>query len=198
MNRETRDKFDTRTNPDCVSGNACWETPPAVFKKLAKDFGPFDLDLTADPQRHLCRRWLGPGSTLAEDALTANWISLGKSGYSNPPYHGPFVRALLQEARHQQAKGFASTFLLRMAANVTFRTHILRGASELLFCDARIIFYENGAPRWNAKKLQQGLYVGDSAMFDSIIVRYLPGHEGLPLRVGEWNVPEHWWPPAKP
>ena len=48
MNRETRDKFASGTDQaDLTTGNACWQTPPAIFAQLNHDFGPFEIDLTA-------------------------------------------------------------------------------------------------------------------------------------------------------
>jgi hypothetical protein len=92
MDRQTRDKMTSGTGADLTAGNACWETPPAVFAKLNEDFGPFDLDLTGDQNRHVCPIWFGPES-VEPDALLAEWRTWGSNGYSNPPY-GPFVQRL--------------------------------------------------------------------------------------------------------
>jgi hypothetical protein len=121
--------------------------------------------------------------------LTGTWGLFGSRGFSNPPY-GPFVPRLLAVARAEAmtvcgATGFASTLLLPNRANASFRAHILGGASELLYCDKRLIFYEHGAPRINPKTGK-----ADGALFDSIVVRFLPGHVGPP-RVGIWEVPVH-------
>ena len=185
MNRATRDKFVSGTDQsDLTTGNACWETPPAIFAKLNADFGAFDVDLTADARRALCPIWFGPQSPWAVDALVASWIQYGRSGYSNPPY-GPFIQRLLPWAKAQASRGFASTFLLPMRATKAFRLHILHGAAELLFCDKRITFWEYGAPRLNPRTGKP-----DGALFDSIVVRYLPEHIRSP-RVGVWVVPPH-------
>ena len=193
LNRSTRDKFAKGTDQsDLTTGNACWETAPPVFRKLNKDFGPFDIDITADRQRHLCPIWFGPDSPVKEyDALTTTWLQYGRNGFSNPPY-GAFVQKILRAAKLEAAQGFTSTFLLPMRVTKAFHAHVLQGAADLMFCDARLTFYENGEPRWNAKKLAQGLYVPDPAMFDSIVVRYLPGVSKFNMpRLGVWNVPEH-------
>lgn len=185
MNRETRDKFASGTTVDKTTGNACWETAPEIFAKLNKDFGPFDVDLTADADRALCAVWFGPGvGTFAPDALTAAWHTYGRNGYSNPPY-GSFVPHMLRKAALEAARGFTSTLLLPMRVTKAFHQHVLSGASELLFCDKRLIFYENGAPRLNPKTGKP-----DAAMFDSIVVRYQPGVYACP-RVGVWRVPAH-------
>lgn len=192
MNRETRDKLVSGTNQaDLTSGNACWETPPLVFDQLNIDFGPFDVDLTADAQRHLCPVWFGPQSNVGEyDALGADWTAAGRrSGYSNPPY-GPFIQALLARAKYWAGEGFDSTLLLPMRVTKAFKAHVLNGAAELLFCDSRLTFFENGIPRLNEKQWREkGRAVADPAVFDSIVVRYEPGiHK---LHVGIWHVPKH-------
>jgi DNA N-6-adenine-methyltransferase (Dam) len=183
MNRATRDKFVSRTQDDVTSGNACWQTPPAVFAKLAADFGPFDVDLTADLTRALCPVWFGPGSPWAADALTANWRRFGKNGFSNPPY-GPFVPQMLAKARSEWT--FHSTLLLPLRVTEAFLDYVIEsGASELWFCDKRITFWENGAPRLNQKTDK-----ADPAIFDSIIVRYTADRWYHP-RVRVWRVPPH-------
>lgn len=134
MNRATRDKLVSGTQQDdLTTGNACWETPPLVFEKLNKDFGPFDVDLTADAKRHLCPVWFGPDSSVGEfDALAARWHDHGRSGYSNPPY-GPFIQRLLAKAKLEaSAMHFTATLLLPMRVTKAFKAHVLDGASELL------------------------------------------------------------------
>lgn len=187
MNRKTRDLFASGTvQADLTTGNACWETAPAVFAKLNEDFGPFDLDLTADGQRHLCPVWFGPASPKHEyDALSAHWTTFGRNGYSNPPY-GPFIQRLLPRAKAFAAEGFTTTLLLPLRVTKAFKAHILNGASELLFCDKRLVFWENGAPRLNPKTGKP-----DCALFDSIIVRYLAFGANRTPRVDVWHVPPH-------
>lgn len=186
MNNDTKNKLTSGTDQsDLTSGNACWETPPLLFQTLNARFGPFDVDLTADAQRHLCPTWFGPDSPVAEyDALTAMWHYYGLSGYSNPPY-GPFIQRLLGHAKSEaRLKEFRSTLLLPMRVTKAFKAHILNGASDLLFCDARIPFFENGLPRLNEKQWREkGKAVADAAVFDSIVVRYQPGSWPQP-RVG--------------
>ena len=194
MNRETRDKFATRTQDDLTTGNACWETPPDVYRAIWAQFGPFDLDLTADPVRHLEPRWFGPGSPLLTDALDGDWPTYGNSGFSNPPY-GPFVQQILARAdyfaRHAR---FQSTFLLPMRVTKAWHAHVMHGASEVWLCDSRITFWENGAPRidpttkQNIKLAAKGLPMQpNTAMFDSVIVRY-DGRWTTP-RFGTFKVP---------
>lgn len=199
MDNATKNKLVSGTDQsDLTSGNACWETPPLVFAKLSEDFGPFDVDLTADAQRHLCPVWFGPQSNVGQfDALSADWRWHGSVGYSNPPY-GPFIQKLLPKAKRWADEGFTSVLLLPMRCTVAFKAHVLRGASDLLFCTSRITFFEDGIPRLNDKQwTEKGKAVADPAVFDSIIVVYRD--LGLPAslrndarpKLGEWEVPKH-------
>ena len=164
MNRETRDKFVSGTDQaDLTRGNGCWETPPRVYSELNSQFR-FDMDLTADTQRTLCSVWFGSGGRYP-DALTASWADNGRVGYSNPPY-GPFIQKLLPKAKEEAKRGFTSVLLLPLRVTRAFRAHILTGAARLLFCDARLTFFENGVPRLNEKQFQKGKLVGDPAVFD--------------------------------
>jgi hypothetical protein len=200
VNRETRDLFASGTDqsllptqqidlfdgePGDPQGNFAWQTAPRVYEKIADDFGPFDVDLTADRLRALLPVWFGPDSPTQEyDALEATWARPWRqSGFSNPPY-GRFIASILAKARRESECGFESTFLIPMRVTAAFRKHILGAASELLFCDKRLVFFENGAPRINPKTGKP-----DGALFDSVIVRFRPGR--TLLHVGEWKVPPH-------
>ena len=207
-----------------------WCTPPAVFAALNEQFGPFDLDLTANAENHLCERWMGPGSTQSAiypdkhrtpDALTARWRDFGSRGYTNPPYGRSFVPQLLAKAALEASEGFDTTLLLPLRVTQAFRQWIIGYASTLYYCDRRICFWEDGHPRWNAKKLnppcltcegtgsldivtcpdcvgsgtrgkEHGKRVPDPAMFDSIVVRFDP-HVLLSssLRTDIFKVPPH-------
>lgn len=181
----------SRTGPNLTSGNACWETPPAIFAKLNDEFN-FEIDLCADPARHLCPTYFGPSSPFHTNALQAPWAMFGKVGYCNPPY-GPFVPYILRAAWLATDYGFTTALLLPMRATKAFHQYIIAprpyGAAELRFCDKRITFWENGAPRINPKTGKP-----DPAPFDSIIVIYRPG--STELKVSPWNVPKHVGTPA--
>jgi hypothetical protein len=182
MDRATRDLFVKSTQSDLTSGNACWETPPAVFQKMQSDFGPFDIDLCADPKRHFLPVWFGPESKFGHDALSVSWKEFGLHGYCNPPY-GDFAWKILRKAKLEASKGFATTLLLPLRATEAFHQNVLYGATELWFCNKRLTFWENGYPG-NAP-----------AIFDSMIVCYAPGIRFSPPRVGSWKVPPHALPP---
>jgi len=186
MNRATRDRFTTPTTPHITQGNACLETPPAVFHALEDSFGPFEIDLCADAQNHLLPLWFGPDSPVQEfDALKANWHAYAKNGFGNPPY-GPFVGLFLAWAKVEAKLGFASTLLLPVRITKAFHAHVLQGASEVWFCDKRIAFWQDGKP-----KLDPATKKPTGALFDSMIVRFAPGMRFSPPRVGSWKVPPH-------
>lgn len=192
VDRATRDKFTILTTSILTTGNACLETPPAIYHKLQQDFGPFDIDLTADAQNHLHPIYCGPGSPInEEDALTAHWRHYALNGYSNPPY-GRFVPRMLRKAKAEAKDGFTTTLLLPMRVTKAFAMYIMQGATTLLFCDHRIVFWEHGAPKLTLQK--DGSLKPTTALFDSIIVRYLPGIKIGPPRVGMWKVPPHTGP----
>lgn len=185
MNRATRDKFASGTDQaDVTTGNACWETAPAIFAKLANEYA-FDVDLCADRQRALLPRWLGPGSALAPDALIADWTQVGTFGYCNPPY-GAFIPKILRHAEYEAKRGFSSLFLLPLRLTKGFRASVFQShsVSDWLHPDKRLTFFENGEPRRD----KQGNPT--TAMFDSTILIFRPGYFEYP-RIAEWQVPAH-------
>lgn len=101
---------------------------------------------------------------------------------------------MLATAKHEALTfGFPSTLLLPMRVTKAFKESILVGAAELYFCDARLVFFEGGVPRINVKEYRKrGKLVADSALFDSIVVRY---KEDTPPdatpKIGIWHVPKH-------
>lgn len=89
-----------------------WRTPDKVFDYATKRYGPFDLDAAADEGNHRCDLWLGPGSSIAEDALCCDWGERWsyRNVWCNPPYNReegesrttmPPVERWLRKAREQ-------------------------------------------------------------------------------------------------
>jgi phage N-6-adenine-methyltransferase len=73
------------------SEDSDWRTPSPLFWKLHREF-QFNLDLAADAVNHLLPLYLGPGSTVLEDALTPRdwaWPPAGKHEAPGPTYVGP-------------------------------------------------------------------------------------------------------------
>ena len=72
-----------------------WRTPPDLFARLDRDYGPFDLDAAAEAHNALTPRWLGPGSALAVDARAVRWAEYGRRVIVNPPYSPGMIAALM-------------------------------------------------------------------------------------------------------
>lgn len=208
MNRETTKKLTARSPEDPDAPQNKWETPPPVFAKLQQDFGPFDLDMTADSTNHLLPDWVGPGSPHGTDILKVlelvnhdGFGMIAKSGYSNPMYHWQFLDKLVPLcALAARKKGFASTLLLPLRTTTDWWQFLIRNqhteeqAAVIAYCDKRICFYEQGQPRWNAKELEKGHYRPDSAVFDSVIVHFSaapPSGLDTSTRFQLWEVPPH-------
>jgi hypothetical protein len=190
MDRATRDKFASGTDQtDVTTGNACWETAPAVFRKLHNEYG-FDIDLFADKQRALMPIWLGPGSEYAEDALTVPWTSFGSVGFWNCPY-GAFIAKAVAKAIEEAREGFRSLGLIPLRMTKPVRRAIFESGmvEEWLFPDKRLTFFENGKPRLAYDK-KTGLWKPTSALFDSTILVFGPDAPRRPI-VKPWTVPDH-------
>ena len=76
-----------------------YRTPPALVAKLILAFGPFGLDLAADAQTTVGEYFLGPGSPIAEDALSVSWMRVTPAyrspvGFLNPPFSLGEIKAL--------------------------------------------------------------------------------------------------------
>ncbi len=196
LDRATRDKFASSTDQTNVTaGNACWETPPAIYADLDSIFG-FDIDLCADSQRALAEVWFGPGSGYSEDLLAADWWYYGATGFCNPPY-GRFIGKVLEAAVLQAGRGFTSVHLLPLRLTKAMRWAIFGSGyvAEWWFPDKRITFYENGTPRLAPDKT--GKLRPTSAMFDSTILVFKPTAYAKPRYqpftplIREYKVPKH-------
>lgn len=185
MNAATRRRITSGTDQaDLTGGNACWQTPPVVFNWLNDRFR-FDVDLCADVTRALLPVWFGPGSEFEEDALTAPWHEFGEFGFCNPPY-GAFVAPVLRKAAEEARCGFTSLHLIPLRMNSGVREAVFRSGqvSRVMAANRRITFFENGAPRRDAKGNPM------PALFDSMLLVFEPGRHPFPVLV-EWDVPVH-------
>lgn len=92
-----------------------WMTPPELYRALDLEvqsygFFPFgepgiSTDLAASATSHLAPHWLGPGSTINDDSLKADWHLLPQPCFLNPPYSRelnmpiePWVEKLVAES----------------------------------------------------------------------------------------------------
>jgi hypothetical protein len=191
MNRATTKRLTSKT--DIGSGNETWETPPAVYRKLEHDFGPFGVDLCANEVNHLNLLWFGPGSPLCESVFTAEWMTYARTGFANPVYGTAFLRPLYRRCCEFADLGFTTTVFVPFRWNKLTRDVVFNGLAQMWICDKRITFWQDGAPRFDKK--------GDPmpAMFDQCILQFggvktpteraILKSEGAVIR--RWSVPDH-------
>jgi phage N-6-adenine-methyltransferase len=86
-------------------GNArqTWATPWHLIdalNRVARRGRTIDLDVCAEAWSAKAPRWYGPGSTLAQDGLHADWSAHGTTAWCNPPYAliDPWISKALEQA----------------------------------------------------------------------------------------------------
>jgi phage N-6-adenine-methyltransferase len=92
-------------------------TPQGTFDALNAEFH-FNLDVAARAENAKCELFYGPGSTLAEDALTTDWGGVGFTVWMNPPYSiaGRFIK----KAREEADKGTTVVMLLPVRSDTAW------------------------------------------------------------------------------
>lgn len=99
-----------------------WETPSALFTALDREFR-FTLDVAANAMNAKCQRWLGPGSSIAEDALARTWT--GERCWLNPPYSRRVQAAFIRKCADETLKGTMIVALLPARTDTrAFHTYI--------------------------------------------------------------------------
>ncbi len=93
----------------------CWRTPPDLFAALDDEFH-FVIDAAADHRSHLCDRYYGPGSPLAEDALEIDEGSLPGPAFLNFPYSIKLAAAYNRLGRTENARMVRVESWVRWAA----------------------------------------------------------------------------------
>jgi phage N-6-adenine-methyltransferase len=143
------------------SAKADWSTPEDFFQQLDAEFR-FGLDAAATAQNCKLKAYLGPGSFLAEDGLTADWqkFAWGLAVYVNPPY-GRGIGQWVQKAYEESQKGLTVVMLLPARTDVRwFHQWALKG--ELRFVEGRLKFGDGS----------------NSAPFPSVVVVFRPPSVG--------------------
>lgn len=87
-----------------------WSTPQNEYEKWNSEYH-FDLDAAATAANTKCERWLGPGSSIATDALEVDWSLHGRNIWLNPPY-GSTIGLFLYKAWEASMKGSTVVCLL--------------------------------------------------------------------------------------
>lgn len=124
------------------TGTDDWETPPAFFAALNKEFG-FTVDVAADDGNHKCSRYYTEG----ENGLLQDWG--GETVWCNPPYSRGQQDIFVKKAYEESKKPGTTVVMLIPARTDTERFHdYILGKAEIRFIKGRIKFVgaQHGAP----------------------------------------------------
>ena len=116
-----------------------WETPPELWARVERHFGPFDLDAAATAKTAKCKRFFTPET----NALTRSWDA--NRVWLNPPYGrsiGSWVQKAWEEA---QTKGGPRVAVLTFARTDTVWWHKYAILAEyIVFLKGRVAFLADG------------------------------------------------------
>jgi phage N-6-adenine-methyltransferase len=120
----------------------CWATPPELFDRLNRLYGPFILDVCANATNHKCKRWYGPGGE-HEDALTVEWPTTGWL-WMNPPYSRGNQRKFVEKAIEESKRGCKTLALLPANTSTWLFHELIYRRFDVEFLPTRVKFV--GAP----------------------------------------------------
>lgn len=123
-----------------TSGTDDWATPPDLVRVLAREFGPFDLDVCADPSNTTAPRWYD--KTI--DGLTQPWIGVV---WCNPPY-GRTIGHWTARAAAAAASGHATRVVTLLPARVdtAWWRAATHAAALIRFLPGRVSFGAGDCP----------------------------------------------------
>jgi phage N-6-adenine-methyltransferase len=138
-------------------------TPRWFFAQCSKRFGPFNLDVAATVQNHLCFVWFGPGSYV-EDGLSAYWGGPETTAWANVPYGPPgTIPKWIAKARAERdAYGTRTLMLLPADTSTDWYQDVAR--TEIVELVPFRLAFE--APDGSTK--------GNSAKFGSVLIWIAP------------------------
>lgn len=113
-----------------------WETPPALFQELNREFH-FTLDVCAEPNTAKCSRYF----TQEEDGLFKSWV--GEACFMNPPY-GRQIQNWVRKAYEESQKGCVVVGLLPARTDTRWFHDYIYGKAEVRFLRGRIYFGRDG------------------------------------------------------
>lgn len=112
-----------------------WATPPALFKMLDMDFGPFDYDVAASNENHLCNKYY----TKKENGLIQDWNLDGYNFFMNPPY-GRTIGLWVEKAYQESLKGCLVCCLLPARTDTRWFHNFILPYSRFWFLRGRLRF----------------------------------------------------------
>lgn len=104
-----------------------WETPWTLFQPLHEEF-QFTVDAAANASNHLLPNWYGPGSPIAEDALTISWEN--QRCWLNPPYS--MLKQFVAKAALERTRGALTVMLIPSRTDTKCWHEHLWDASQLV------------------------------------------------------------------
>lgn len=129
----------------------CWATPAALVRGVERLSGvPIILDVCAKEWSAKAPAWLGPGSPIAEDGLTADWWGLAmaavplasvRAAWCNPPFASidPWVETALAAA--SRSRGMVTWLLVPARTDRPWWTKLVLAPAARLTCiEGRVTF----------------------------------------------------------
>ena len=111
MSRHTHAALTSSVNPN-------WRTPQWLFDALHREF-KFVLDAAANPEDTKCEHWLGPGSSLLDDALCGvSWWDAAIDAWKG--WESPLIKgsAIFLNPPYSRDEGMGITPWVEMAARM--------------------------------------------------------------------------------
>jgi len=130
-----------------------WGTPPKLFNEISAELGPFDLDVAASDELHLCERYY----TREFDGLVQPWTG---RVWCNPPY-GRGIGQWLKRGADAAESGEAEIVVMLVPAAtsaVWWHDHVLGRDAEVRYIRGRLRFVgaTSGAPFASALVIYRG------------------------------------------
>jgi hypothetical protein len=118
-------------------------TPREFLGAVVERLGPIRLDLAANKRNRVCRRWIGPGSSIGQDFFAMPGRVLNHRGlwWLNPPYTniGKWAKRCAELVRVLGA-GYKIAFLVPASVGSNWFAKHVHGKALVLFVSPRLKF----------------------------------------------------------
>lgn len=130
-----------------VSGDSVQEvgTQPEFLRAVERRFGVICFDLAANTSNAVFGDlFYGPGSTIAEDALTQDWHRWAGLLWLNPPYDN--IKAFAAKCKVEASKGATIAMLIPASVATNWFAEEIHGRAFVLPVRPRLTFVGHTAP----------------------------------------------------
>jgi len=115
-----------------------WRTPWELFRELAREFGPFELDPAATAENALAPAYF----TVETDGLAQDWAPA--TVFLNPPY-GRRISRWIAKAAHEAELGARVVALIPARTDTSYWHRYIHGRATLVrFLEGRVRFVRPG------------------------------------------------------